>query len=251
MNRFLEAANRGSELKKKASDANAAKSEAINREFSQPSSPAGAENAPPIDVAEQTQERLRLAMESVSAKPISKPARQPDVTNMRPSDLQLHNLAIARAGQDIELNLDNANNKKNNQTRSRMRSAFKNQGVDARLIVVVVALIAGAAGYWFILKPSLDKPATPKAAEKSQAQVIFGQGKYSKVIEMLDKKGDTAPLTEQETDLLHHAHYKQAEILVKQKHFADAKKLLKKIPDDSPHAAKAKQLIKKYRALRR
>ncbi|MBC8000752.1 MAG: tetratricopeptide repeat protein [Leptolyngbya sp.] len=188
----------------------------------------------------------------MSTKPVSKPAaRQPDVTNMRPSDLQLHNLAIARAGQDIELNLDNAGGKKNSQTRTRMRSAFKNQGVDARLIVVVVALVAAAAGYWFILKPTLDKPAPTKVVDKNPAQQVFAQGKYAKAIEMLEKKDAAEALTEEETDMLHSAHYKQAEVLVKQKHFADAKKLLKKIPDDSPHSAKAKALTKKYRALRR
>ncbi|MBA3994944.1 MAG: hypothetical protein C0469_15605 [Cyanobacteria bacterium DS2.3.42] len=254
MNRFLEAANRGSELKKKASDANQARGEAINREMAQPSSAGPSmENAPQIDIAEQTQERLRMAMESTgkhAARP--QPPKMPDLSSMRPSDLQLHQLTQHRGGGDLEINLDAPGSKKASQTRTRMRSAFKNQGIDIRYVVLTLAfLIAGGCGYWFILKPTLDKPATPVETTPSPAQQSFTAGKFTKAIEVLEKKEKKTPLTDAEEDLLHHARYKQAEILVKQKRFTEAKKLLKKIPEDSAHTPKVKELVKKYRKLRK
>ena len=253
MNRFLEAANRGSELKKKASDANVARGEAINREMAQPSSAGPSmENMPQIDIAEQTQERLRMAMESTgkhAARPA--PPKMPDLSSMRPSDLQLHTLTQMR-GSDMELNLDAPGSKKDSQTRTRMRSAFKNQGIDIRWVVLgLVALIACGAGYWFILKPILDKPPAVTETGPSPAQQSFTAGKFSKTIEVLEKKEKKNPLTDEEEDLLQNARYKQAEILVKSKRFAEAKKLLKKIPDDSVLQAKVKELQKKYRKLRK
>jgi hypothetical protein len=254
MNRFLEAANRGSELKKKASDANQARGEAINREMAQPSSAGPSmENAPQIDIAEQTQERLRMAMESTgkhAARPA--PPKMPDLSSMRPSDLQLHQLTQMRGGGDLEINLDAPGAKKDSQTRTRMRSAFKNQGIDIRYVVLTLAfLIAGGAGYWFILKPFFEKPPAPVVTAPSPAQQSFSSGKFTKAIEVLEKKEKKTPLTDAEEDLLHHARFKQAEVLVKQKRFTEAKKLLKKIPEDSTHAPKVKALKDKYKRLRR
>ncbi|MCC7529977.1 MAG: hypothetical protein IT342_15745, partial [Candidatus Melainabacteria bacterium] len=254
MNRFLEAANRGSELKKKASDANHARGQAINREMAQPSSAGPSmENAPQIDIAEQTQERLRMAMESTgkhAARPA--PPKMPDLSSMRPSDLQLHQLTQMRGGGDLEINLDAPGAKKDSQTRSRMRSAFKNQGIDIRYVVLTLAfLIAGGAGYWFILKPILEKPPAPVVTAPNPAQQSFASGKFTKAIEVLEKKEKKTPLTDEEEDLLHHARFKQAEVFVKQKRFIEAKKLLKKIPEDSTHAPKVKALKDKYKKLRR
>lgn len=257
MNRFLEAANRGSELKKKASDANAARGEAINRELSTPNAPASqpsVDNAPQIDIAEQTQERLRMAMESTTGKHAARPAppKMPDMSSMRPSDLQLHNLTQMRGGGDLEINLDAPGSKKDSQTRSRMRSAFKNQGIDIRWIVLTVAaLIACGAGYWIWLKPVMDKPPAPVDQTAVQAQHNFDSGKYPKAIELLEKKEKKTPLSDAEEDLLNHSRYKHAEGLAKKSRFTEAKKLLKKIPEDSVHTAKVKDLMKKYRRLRK
>ena len=259
MNRFLEAANRGSELKQKASAANAARGEAINREMNQPASPSAPsphslDNVPQVDIAEQTQERLRMAMESTGkhaavARPA--PPKMPDLSSMRPSDLQLHQLTQHRGGGDLEINLD-APGKKASQTRSRMRSAFNNQGVDIRWVVLGLALlIACGAGYWFILKPILDKPPAPVETAPNPAQQHFTEGKFTKTIDILEKKEKKAPLSDEEQDLLHHARVKQAEVLAKGKRYTEAKKLLKKIPQDSTHQAKVKELLKKYRKLRR
>jgi serine/threonine-protein kinase len=256
MNRFLEAANRGSELKKKASDANAARGEAINRELATPSTAASQpsmDNAPQIDIAEQTQERLRMAMESTgkhAARPA--PPKMPDMSSMRPSDLQLHNLAQMRGGGDLEINLDAPGSKKASQTRTRMRSAFKNQGIDIRWVVLsLAALIACGAGYWIWLKPIMDKPPAPVDQTPIQAQHNFDSGKYTKAIEIIEKKEKKTPLSEVEQDILYHSRFKQAEALAKKSRFAEAKKLLKKIPEDSIHTAKVKELMKKYRKLRK
>ncbi len=128
MNRFLEAANRGSELKKKASDANQARGEAINREMAQPSSAGPSmENAPQIDIAEQTQERLAHG-HGINRKTRCPTAAAPRCRICLPcvhSDLQLHQLTQHRGGGDLEINLDAPGTKKASQTRTRMRSAFK------------------------------------------------------------------------------------------------------------------------------
>ena len=170
---------------------------------------------------------------------------------MRPSDLQLHQLTQHRGGGDLEINLD-APGKRASQTRTRMRSAFKNQGMDIRWIVLGIALIVSCgAGYMFVLKPILDKPPAPVETAPNAAQQSFADGKFTKTIEVLEKKEKKAPLSDEEEDLLHHARFKQAEVLAKSKRFSEAKKLLKKIPQDSVHQPKVKELLKKYRKLRR
>ncbi|HEY9788032.1 MAG TPA: hypothetical protein V6D17_21770, partial [Candidatus Obscuribacterales bacterium] len=280
VNRFMEAANRGSEMKKRAHDAYTSKGQAIDQELTGTKTPPiptqeiapaastsqSAQRLPtmetkiPGNISEQTQNRLKEALERVGTP---KPPPLQDAGVSRSPDLQVANIQRGRAPEAMSINLDEihkARRKEKEGTRTKMRSAFQDAGpspatIIAVILAVVVLIGGGYGAYVVILKPKFDqlnKPASGPIPVIQQAQKQFSQGNYTKAIELIDKKQKlTKELSVDEEDLLHHACIKHAEKLAKQTKYTEAKKFLNRVPEDSPHIAKKKELLKKYRRLRR